>query len=278
MTEEVRPIYRSVSQLTSYIDCGESYKLNRIDRVEAKPAAWFTQGTAFHEAIEFWEKFDREPDLEEVLGQYYSAWDDGLAESRYFSDDDWLTGTTKRDGPADIAMRMAKGEEQVADYIEYALAHSEEWRILRLDDGPAVERKFELIVPYESEEDYGPYARSITVVGYIDQMVEYRNGVVRPRDMKTGTKLPSWEIQLGVYALAMREVWGLPAWTGDFYMCKNKGLTKPYPLERYDRPMIDSLFQQLESGIRAGSFLPNPGSHCHVCPVKQFCSIWKESK
>lgn len=268
MTEEIKPIYRSVSQLTSYISCPESYKLQRIDRVEAKPAAWFQQGTAFHEAIEFWEKFDRKPDLEEVLEQYYSAWDDGLAEALDFGPDDWLTGTAKRDGPADIAMRMDKGAQQVADYIEFALAHSEEWRILRLDGKPAVEQKFELLVPYQDEE--------LIVVGYIDQMVEYRNGVIRPRDMKTGTKKPNWEIQLAVYALAMREVWGLPAWTGDFYMAKDKGLTKPYGLERYNRAYIESLFQQLESGIRAKSFLPNPGSMCHVCPVKQFCSVWKD--
>lgn len=279
MTETaIKPIYRSVSQLTSYIECGEAYKLERIDKVRGKPAAWFQQGTAFHEAIEHWEGHNRQPDLEEVLEVYYNAWDEGLAEVMDFGPDEWLTGTAKRDGPADIELRRAKGEQQVIDYIEFALSQSEVWRVLSLDDGPAVEREFKLTIPYGDERDADSESRPLVVVGFIDQMIEYRNGVIRPRDMKTGTKRPSWEIQLGVYAVAMRDVWGLPAWSGDFYMAKDKGITKPYDLKRYTRDYVEDLFQQLERGIEAETFLPHPGSFCHVCPVREFCSVWKEKK
>lgn len=257
--------FRSVSQLTAYLECGECYRLRYIERVPRKPAAWFPQGIAFHEGIEFWERFNREPDLQEVLEQYYAAWDDGLASTLEFGPDDWLTGTAKRDGPADIELRMAKGADQVADYMEFAKAHEDEWHILKIDGEPMLEQRFELIVPHTDEKE-------IVVVGYIDQMVEYANGAIRVRDLKTGTKRPVWEIQLGIYALAMREKFGIDdCWTGDYYMAKDKSTTRDYDLHRFPRWFVEQQFQMLERGIENKVFLSNPGTTARVCPVSDWC-------
>ena len=47
---------RSVSQLNQYVRCPQAYKLGRIDKVWARPAAWLPQGTAFHAVAEEHEK------------------------------------------------------------------------------------------------------------------------------------------------------------------------------------------------------------------------------
>lgn len=257
--------YRSVSQLTSYLGCAEAFRLQRIAKAPRKPAAWLMQGIAFHSAIEYWEKEDRRPTLDDCLAVYENSWDEEHAKHLEWESSQWLTGTPKRDGNADIAIRHPKGMAQVADYLEFAEAHKEEWRILTLDGVKALELRFEM--------DLGVPGNLVRVVGYIDQMVEYRNGAIRPRDLKTGTKRPDWEVQLGVYALAMRDVFKIAdVWHGDYYMCKDKGVTKPYNLEAFTRESVTDWFHTLEEAVSREIFLPNPGSMCNVCDVWQWCS------
>jgi hypothetical protein len=46
-----RPI-RSYSQLSQYEECGEQYRLKRIERRDELPAVWFPAGNAFHQVTE----------------------------------------------------------------------------------------------------------------------------------------------------------------------------------------------------------------------------------
>jgi hypothetical protein len=47
-----RPPYRSYSQLTEYMKCGESFRLSRRVGVKEQPSWWLPGGTAFHTATE----------------------------------------------------------------------------------------------------------------------------------------------------------------------------------------------------------------------------------
>ena len=47
--------HRSVSQYTTYVQCGEAYRLERVAKAPQTPAAWFVQGTAVHAAVEAYE-------------------------------------------------------------------------------------------------------------------------------------------------------------------------------------------------------------------------------
>lgn len=223
------------------------------------------QGIAFHGAIETWERDNRNPTVENMQDLFLDLWDDEQAKFTDWAYSQWLTGTPKRDGKADIELRQQKGLQQVADYIEWALATAQEWRILTLDGEKALEKRFEM--------DLGVEGNLVRIVGYIDQMVEMRNGAIRPRDLKTGTKRPSWPVQLGVYAFAMRDFFNIAdTWHGDYYMCKDKGVTKPYPLKTYTREFLTDQFHTLDEAVKAEIFMPNPGSGmCNVCGVWQFC-------
>jgi putative RecB family exonuclease len=241
------------------------YRLENVEKAPALPAAWFMQGIAFHEAIEFWEKEGRAPTLEHVQDLFLDAWDNEQSRFTDWAYSQWLTGTPKRDGKADIEQRRVKGLQQVADYIEWANATAGEWRILTLDGEKALEIRFDM--------DLGVPGNLVRVVGYIDQIVEMRNGAIRPRDLKTGTKRPAWPVQLGVYALACRDVLNIDdVWHGDYYMCKDKGVTKPYDLRKFTKEFLTDEFHTLNEAIEAEIFMPNPGSGmCNVCGVWQWC-------
>lgn len=50
--EETNEPYISYSQLTTWLQCGEKYRLTRILKLEEDPAWYFAGGTAVHSAAD----------------------------------------------------------------------------------------------------------------------------------------------------------------------------------------------------------------------------------
>lgn len=261
--EESKKHRRSASQLEGYLKCGEAYRLERVAKAPQIPAAWLTQGIAFHEAIEKWERTGRIFSAEAAQEWYDTAWDRTIAEQVEQEPNTgiWLTGgRTKPD--TDIENRFHRGRKQVAEYIAWALATADEWRILDLGDStPAVEIPFDMTL------------NGVRIVGYIDQIIEWRNGVITLRDLKTGNKLPAHPRQLGIYRIAADDEIGLDIQWGDFFMSKNCAPTKPYDLTRFTRERVGTWFKNLDDAVQAGMFTPNPGDHCRICSVARFCDF-----
>lgn len=254
---------RSASQLESYLRCPEGYRLEKVVKAPQYPAAWLTQGIAFHEAIEKWEGTGRTFPIEEVQKWFDDAWDRTLAEQ--LEDEPnvavWLTGgRTKPE--TDIENRFQRGRQQVADYVAWALSTADEWRVLEPYEGA-----------YAVEVPFDIWLNGVRVVGYIDQLIEWRSGLVTVRDLKTGTKLPYSPRQLGIYRIATDEVMGIDIQWGDFFMSKNCAPTKPYDLSRYTRDRVGRWFKNLDQSVMEGRFTPNPGDHCRICAVERFCDI-----
>jgi CRISPR/Cas system-associated exonuclease Cas4 (RecB family) len=173
----------------------------------------------------------------------------------------WETGG--RTKPADdLAKRYLRGKEQALAYREWALSQSEEWRVWEyLPDEAAVE------IPFEVEMG------GVLVKGYIDQVIEFRDGEIRPRDLKTGNKLPESEFQLAVYRLALLEVLGILPRYGDYYMAKNTAPTKPYDLSIWTPELVGEMFRDMDRAVEAEIFLPNKGDDCRICLVREFCKL-----
>jgi hypothetical protein len=51
MSEQVVP-HISYSQFSTYVDCGEKFRLTRVIGIQEDPAYWFAGGTAVHTATE----------------------------------------------------------------------------------------------------------------------------------------------------------------------------------------------------------------------------------
>jgi RecB family exonuclease len=253
--------HRSVSQYQTFVRCGESYRLTKIAKAPQNQAAWFIQGTAFHEAIEKFEKSNRSADPDTLVEWFEEAWEREYAKALEAEPDisRWLTGgITKPEN--DVVKRREKGRDQTEAYFWYA--QEAEWKIWEPVEGvKAIELPFELMLG------------DVKVIGYIDQVVEYPDGHLRVRDLKTGTKLPDTAFQLAIYDHALDAQFGVKPGFGDYYMAKNNKETDPWNLQDYTLEKVTRWMTNFDRAVQLGHFLPNPGDACRTCTVRRFCDF-----
>jgi putative RecB family exonuclease len=270
MTEPVLLPLRSVSQLNSYTRCPQAYKLARIDKVWARPAAWLPQGTAFHCVAEAYEKQLAEGSqmtLEQAEDLFREEYANGINELTDITPNmEWWFWSGPYSGERDIERRYEIGLEQVRKFVGWRTAEGQQiW--VAPDGTPAIELAFKI------ELD------GIMVRGFIDAVVVV-DGELRVRDYKTGNS-PGDDFQLGVYALAVSMVYGVDApRTGDYFMAGKKGKpakpTAAYDITHWTLEKITARFHEVEEQIQAGNFdpLPEP-SKCGFCDVNFSCSVFR---
>lgn len=251
--------HRSVSQLLKYSRCSEDYRLSYVDKVTSwRPAAWLAQGTAFHETVQQYEESGRYPEFD--FGLTYELVYDREIESFKAREPDlalWLKAP-KTSTQDDIAARRIRGVEQLKNYVQFTV--DSPFGIKPIDDfNLGLELPFEVMIG------------EVLVKGAIDQVLLDFEGV-EVRDLKTGNRESAF-IQLGVYVLVVEKIFGWPVTKASFYYAKdNKVVTlSRKDLDRYDEGYLSELFSSLEKGIQNKIFIPNPGGHCTLCPVKDNC-------
>jgi len=265
--------HRSVSQVGSFAQCAEAYRLSRVARVPSKPAAWFNHGTAYHFAIEEYENSGRKLSKELLTSLFTDLYREEInkLKERWPDEKDWLTGGNKK-GFKDIEDREVIGVWQVHDYVDFAEAHKDDWRILPLGNGLlATEVKFTI--------ELG----GVSVNGYIDQIREWRDGSLEVADLKTGSREPASSMQLGVYAqVALQNTGKLPA-TGVFVKAGRPATAKVdakptkdirRTLDEWTPEFLGSMFKDMDRMDKLGLFLPNPQDGCErTCTVAEYCRV-----
>lgn len=251
--------HRSVSQLLKYSQCSESYRLSYVDKQHGwRPAAWLAQGTAFHVAVQDWEESGRDVGFD-ICRTYEVAYDTEIESFKLHEPDLklWLHAP-KTTTENDIAARRIRGVEQLKNYVQFA--EDNPFGIKAIDDWT-----LGIEIPFEVE------IGGVLVKGAIDQILLDFDGV-EVRDLKTGNR-ESANIQLGLYAFVVEKIFGWPVTKASYYYAKdNKVVTlSRKDLDRYDEEYLSSLFQSLETGIENKVFIPNPGSACTLCPVRDNC-------
>ncbi|MCZ4097324.1 MULTISPECIES: PD-(D/E)XK nuclease family protein [unclassified Streptomyces] len=259
------PKRRSHSQYNSYSQCGEAYKLERVDRKPSDPAGWFVQGSAVHYAVECYELSGRTLSTSQTIARYREKWDADMAAGLAVQPDvsKWRTGGFKS-GTKDLADRYDLGEHQVADYVSYTETSTD--TIWTTPDGRlAIELQFDIMVG------------TVPVRGFIDQIVSTAYGL-SVRDVKTGTKKQSSALQLALYRRAIWETYRIDVIWGDFFTCARKGRspraggpTDPIDLTTIDQHWLEQQYAAMDAAERNGVYLANPGDHCTVCGVQKFC-------
>jgi putative RecB family exonuclease len=252
--------HRSVSQFNKYTQCSEEYRLSYVDKPNSSwaPAAWLAQGSAFHEAVQGWEESGRSPQFD-IGRAYVVSYDRQIEEFKAREPDlkKWLKApkTTTED---DIDNRRAKGLQQLQNYVDYAeendfvVADIDEWTL-------AIEVPFELRLG------------DIVIKGAIDQILMHPTGY-EVRDLKTGNR-ESAMLQLALYKVAVEKILGWPVIKASYFYAKDKKVVtlETGQLERYTEDYLTELFTTLDEGIKSRIFLPNPGGHCMLCPVRKHC-------
>ena len=265
--------HRSVSQASSFAQCGEAYRLSRVARAPSKPAAWFPHGTAYHAVIEEYENSLRTLTVPALLDKFSQEFLSEIAKMReqWPNESDWITGGRKK-GFQDIKDREVIGRWQVEDYVQFADAHKAAWRILPLETGKvATEVEFDM--------DFG----GVKVIGFIDQIRQYADGSLEVADLKTGTSTPGSPMQLAVYKEVVYANTGIMPVSGVFVKAGRPATPRvdvrptkdvQHFLHTWDKALLDSIFYDMDRAEKQGIFLPNPQDGCErVCTVSEHCRI-----
>ena len=260
---------RSVSQLNQYNRCPYSYYLARIRKDWQRPAAWLPQGSAVHEAAEWWERTGRTGSLEDMQAVYAESFRKHVAEyTRITPNFEWWSQSGPYTGKLDIPRRFKIGMEQCAKYIEYYTNHPREVIWIAPDGQPGIELGFDI------ELDDARIRGFIDAI--IDVPLDIPRGEVRStvvvRDNKTGNT-PGDDLQLGVYSVAVAEAFGVERpLVGDYWMARPGKPTVPFDLTKWTRDAVNTAFAELEESIQAARFPALPDTDkCHFCDVSYEC-------
>lgn len=259
-----RPRYRSYSQLTTYLECPEQYRLKYIERIPEDPAVWNVGGVAFHTCAEWFLKGEIDPVSPfAVRDAWAAAWQ--LAYQEVIDrnpdvDPDMSTWRSANRGKEDVDWWQGEGPRMVWAFIDW-------WR----DAGLRVfQQDDELYLEHVFEVELG----GVLVKAIPDALVIDEHGQVDILDYKSGRREPAGSLQLGVYKAAVAEGLGLTATWGLYYMTRKAALAAR-DLTAWTPVNIGEMFADFDSREKAGHYPPKPGNHCRFCGVKPHCTYFQ---
>lgn len=257
------PKHISYSQLTTMLNCGEQYRLERLEGLPSRPGWATVGGTAVHEATQiidenpgvdfdykllFNECFDRaiKHDLERYKDSPYTkdAWRASGRESKAWpnkEDEKWW----RHHGPLFVA-NWVNWENQSALVID---AH---------EGKPAIELELEMELA------------GTPLKLFIDRVMTGPFGQVIV-DIKSGAFSPKSPRQLAVYAEALDQNLGVrPLW-GQYFDARKGTTSVAYDLTPWTRARLDYEFGGVRKMQEQGIFIASPNNMCGSCGVRDYC-------
>lgn len=274
---EDEPI-RSYSQLSQFEQCGEQYRLQRIERVPERPAIWFPAGNAVHAVTEAFDTHAVTYGLDAAMAinwpetyayQFDEEIQDLVERGRDPDLSTWRTAgkpTKAMPNGEDYAWWMREGPRQVDQYIVWRFGNRGRYGIWEDPEGnPGIE--------WEGAARLG----GVCVTMRADRiLVDLTTGATIIVDIKSGKSVPEETLQLRVYKMVVERVTDEPMWYGAYYMTREARLTAPIALDLGNEQAIEERFTRTERAIEAGIYTPRPSArNCGQCGVKQYC-IFKE--
>jgi len=109
----------------------------------------------------------------------------------------------------------------------------------------------------------------VNVKMFLDRVMINGDGELVILDLKTGSRTPSSDLQLGFYAMGMEKTFGIrPKW-GTYWMARTGTTTELVDLDHYSTEMITEIVTKFKIAQTNGVFLPNY-SHCQMCNVVEY--------
>jgi RecB family exonuclease len=237
----------SFSRVDTYRTCPLKFRFGYVDKLPSEPSPHLSWGSSIHAALEAWwdSKLPTAPPVEVLLQGLFDGWDDsGFAEMDRAEKLEWYAHAQ------DILRRH---------HARYAPAYvpavaTEEWFSLDLGD-------------------------DIEVVGSIDHVARTAGGGIGIVDWKTNRKAKpakyvKGSLQLAIYALAARELWGQdPEWVAlDFVV---PGMRVTVPRQEIDTDDALRTLREVAALIRAEAFAPTPTKLCGWCDYRALCPAFE---
>lgn len=138
------------------------------------------------------------------------------------------------------------------------------WKIISLGDKPAIE--LEIIADFNG----------VPVKMTIDRVMQTPTGELVVVDLKTGSRTPESDLQLGFYASGIEKVYGIRPSHGAYWMARQGEVGPILPLESYGVETIGRMVRLFDKARKSGIFIPN-FSHCKLCALKDQCA-WRNGR
>lgn len=236
----------SYSSINTYETCPAKYRFQYEERLPTSPSPALSFGDSLHRALH---RFHARPvpippSLEELLETL---------------DEVWVS-----DGYANEAEEAAYREHARQVLAQYHRENADAYRI-----PAALEFRFEIEV------------EGVTLSGVIDRMDRIPGGGYEIIDYKTNRRLPPRErverdLQLSIYHLAAREVWGIePERLTLYYLLPGQRMTTART-----RAHIDELRRRIATvaeRIAAGRFEPKQNPLCDWCAFRPRCPLFRHA-
>lgn len=110
----------------------------------------------------------------------------------------------------------------------------------------------------------------VNIKMFLDRVMINGDGELVILDLKTGSRTPSSDLQLGFYAMGLEKTFGIrPKW-GTYWMARTGTTTELVDLDHYSTEMITEIVGKFKIAQTNGVFLPN-FNHCQMCNVVEYC-------
>lgn len=244
----------SFSKASTVWRCGALFQRRYVDRVPGRGAAWLPQGIAVHEWLEVWEKQGRVMGLGESLG---FARDVYWREIERVEAECGAVGSWFGSGPyspqEDVVRREGQVLEQVGCLFE-RMPVEDVW--VAPDGGVGVELPFRFLL-----------SSGVEVVGFADRVINHPKWGVVVQDLKTG-RTPADPWQLGVYALGLREQFGVECTRGAIIKASTGKMTRTVQVSDLDA--VAGWLQSCVDLIELGDCTPCGDERCEACGPKDW--------
>lgn len=155
------------------------------------------------------------------------------------------------------------GPEWVQSYIEWRI-NNPNWKIWKTPQGaPAIELGLT------------PAFADVPVKMVIDRVFEV-NGDLVVVDLKTSKTVPSSSLQLGLYALGLKQTFGVEVKYGTFWMARLDGTIPLMDLSYYTEDKINYMLSSFDKARKQGLFIPNI-NNCNRCGLTSHCEFYSKN-
>ena len=234
----------SYSSINTYETCPQKFKFQYEDRLPTSPSPALAFGDSLHQALHRFHSrpVPVAPSLEELQEMLESVWvRDG------FSD------------PSEERMYLDHGRQVLAQYHR--------------------ENASEYQIPAALEFRFTIEVEGVQLAGVIDRMDRLPGGGYEIIDYKTNRRLPPQDridrdLQLSIYALAAKEVWGIePERLTLYYLLPGQRMSTTRTAADADE--LRRRIGTVADRIGAGMFEPRENPLCDWCEFQALCPVFR---
>jgi putative RecB family exonuclease len=258
LEEKTGKNYISHSAMSTWLNCGWSFYLTRIQKIQENPSYWLVGGKSLHEGTEIYDAlepgaaFDSRAVFEQRWAENYKLADNGMP---------FRAGgkkSTAYPNKEDARWWLDNGPKMLDFWVQFR--DTSGYTIYELPDGAKA-------VETELNTEVG----GVSMKGFLDRLMVSPEGELIVVDIKTSSKAPVTYTQLGTYAILTEKTMGIRPVKGAYWMARTGELTEPVELDHYTEGRLATHVKGFKIAVDNNIFIPQPGFMCGTCSVNHAC-------